>query len=316
VRYCARYLLQAVSPSLLMSLRSYIEWADVVHLFAVYSFPTLPTILQCRASAKPIVWSPLGALQRWQEVRRPTLKAIWDFVWYHAADLDRLVLNCTSEKEKLDTLTRLPHLQSVVIPHGVEAPNKVDPTDGNGKLRLLFLGRLHPIKGIELLLQACRYLPDNLLWQLTLAGSGEASYVNQLTQQMEYFGLRKHINLAGQVVGEAKKILFEHSDVLLVPSYSESFGLVVAEALAHGVPVIASRGTPWSTLKEKGCGLWVENTPKELANAIQKIASLPLRNMGTRGREWMLAEYSWHSVGQQTVDLYRKSLRSVSCRNR
>lgn len=114
--------------------------------------------------------------------------------------------------------------------------------------------------------------------------------------------------MAGAVLGEAKKKLFEDSDVVIVPSHSESFSLVVAEALAHGVPVIASKGTPWSGLEQKQCGLWVENDPESLAGAIRKISGMPLREMGLRGRDWMLREYTWGSVGQRMLGLYRESV--------
>jgi glycosyltransferase involved in cell wall biosynthesis len=122
-------------------------------------------------------------------------------------------------------------------------------------------------------------------------------------------GLNERVRLVGEALGDAKKKLFENSDVVLVPSYKENFGIVVAEALAHGIPVIASRGTPWSNLERKGCGLWVENDPRTLASAIRKISTMPMRDMGVRGREWMQADFSWRSVANQMLDLYRESVR-------
>jgi glycosyltransferase involved in cell wall biosynthesis len=110
--------------------------------------------------------------------------------------------------------------------------------------------------------------------------------------------------MLGAVLSETKQRLFECSDVALVPSYTENFGIVVAEALAHGVPVIASKGTPWSRLEAMKCGLWVDNDPKTLAEAIRGISSMSLEEMGRRGRAWMQNEFSWLSVTKQMVDLY------------
>src|ERR1700737_1602234 len=104
------------------------------------------------------------------------------------------------------------------------------------------------------------------------------------------------MEMLGTILAEAKKRLFDWSDVALVPSYTENFAIVVAEALAHGVPVIASKGTPWSRLEEMRCGLWVDNDPETLADAIRGINTMPLQDMGTRGREWMQNEFSWRSV--------------------
>jgi glycosyltransferase involved in cell wall biosynthesis len=117
--------------------------------------------------------------------------------------------------------------------------------------------------------------------------------------------------MLGAVVSKEKKALFEYSDVALVPSYTENFAIVAAEALAHGVPVIASKGTPWSRLEEMGCGLWVDNDPESLANAIRSISTMPLRDMGLRGREWMQNEFSWRSVTNQMLALYHRSVGAI-----
>ena len=92
---------------------------------------------------------------------------------------------------------------------------------------------------------------------------------------------------------------------MIAPSYTENFGLVVAEALGHAVPVIVSRGTPWRRVEEIGCGLWVENDPESLAAAIQRISGMPLREMGLKGREWMQREFDWDSVASRMINVYR-----------
>ena len=177
---------------------------------------------------------------------------------------------------------------------------------------MLFLGRLHPIKGIECLLRACGNLAASVdpRWRLSIAGGGDPAYVAQIRQQISSLGLQERVSMIGPVTGEGKQKLFEDSDLVIVPSHSESFGLVVAEALAHGVPVIASKGTPWSGLERKECGLWVDNDPEALANAIRKISAMPLRDMGLRGRDWMQKEFNWDSIAKRMLDLYGESLDS------
>lgn len=307
VRYCARRWRQSVSPMLMRLLWPYMSWADVVHLFYVYSFPTFPTLLHSRWLHKPVVWSPLGALQRWQGSSRRGAKAAWDFLWYEGVDRSRLILQVSSGKEKDETLARFPKMRARVIPNGVEIPAVVEWAGRSEKLRLLFLGRLDPIKGIENLLQACSRLSD-FAWGLTIAGWGAPAYAARLRERISALGLGGRVEMAGGVLAEAKRKLFESCDVAVVPSYKESFGIVVAEALAHGVPVIAGKGTPWSGLEREKCGLWVANDPESLARAIRAIRVMPLQQMGARGRDWMQRDFSWPAISRQMLDLYRAAL--------
>src|SRR5262249_10922099 len=94
----------------------------------------------------------------------------------------------------------------------------------------------------------------------------------------------------------------------VVPSFTENFCNVIAESLARGVPVIASKGTPWQRVNEIGCGLWVDNDPESLAGAIQRARWMQLSEMGERGREWMQRDFSWPGVAEQMHRQYQTLL--------
>jgi glycosyltransferase involved in cell wall biosynthesis len=83
--------------------------------------------------------------------------------------------------------------------------------------------------------------------------------------------------------------------------------MVVAEALANGVPVIASKGMPWSKLELEGYGLWLENDAQILASGIQQMSKMPLREVRQRGREWMRRDFSWEFVAKEMLKLYNKT---------
>jgi len=287
-------------------LPSYIKWADVVHLTGVYNFPTFPTIWQTRSLSKPLIWSPRGALQRWKGSSRIGAKKAWDWLWYHTVDRRNLTMHVTSEHESRETSARFPKVRMAMIPNGVDVPANLDRTKRRGNLRLLFIGRLDPKKGIESLLAACSLVDSHLPWHLAIAGWGAPAYVSQLKERIDELGMKKKVDLMGEVLENAKKRLFENSDVALVPSHTENFAIVVAEALAHGVPVIASKGTPWNRLEEMKCGLWVDNDPPILADAIRSINTMPLEEMGLLGREWMQKEFSWRSVSEKMLNLYHE----------
>jgi glycosyltransferase involved in cell wall biosynthesis len=309
VRYCHKQFRHSISLGLLRALPEYVEWADVVHLTAVYSFPTFPTLSCCRLFSKPMVWSPRGSLQRWDGSTRVIAKSLWESGCRNLALKEKLVLHTTSQAEAAQSLNRLPGVRTVIVRNGVDLPLDIRKTDSKGELRMAYLGRLDPIKGIEALLEACNLLdPESEPWHLEIGGTGPLPYVNSLKSKVAELGLRAHVDFLGEVSGEAKEDFFANSDVVLTPSHVENFAMAIAEALAHEVPVIASRDTPWEGLQTEGCGLWVDNDPQSLAAAIREIRTMPLREMGRRGRLWMEREFSWHFVSNQMLAVYRECL--------
>lgn len=300
----------SVSPGLLRRLPGLVRRADVVHLTATYSFPTLPTLLCCRLFDKPLVWSPRGAIQdahEWEGARRRGLKRWWERLCNLLIRPGKVIAHTTSERERVATQARVPRATAVVVPNGVDIPDLPPRREWlpDRRLRLMYLGRLSPKKGIENLLEAMRLLNDSDV-SLTIYGGGDADYLARLKLQAEQLGLPDGlVSFAGHVDGAEKEAAFSVSDVCVVPSHTENFCMVVAEALAHGVPVIASRGTPWAKLEKNRCGLWVENSPEALAQAIIKIRGMGLGEMGARGRDWMMREFSWDALAKEMQGIYR-----------
>ena len=307
VRYCHKLLRNSVSLDLLRVIREYIEWADAVHLIAVYSFPTFPTLSYCRRYRKPLVWSPRGSLQRWEGSTRRAAKFLWEEACRSLVLKDKFVLHATSADEAEQSSARFTGLRTVVVSNGVDVPGQIRRSESTGELRITYLGRLHPIKGIENLLDACKLLEgDSESWHLKIAGPGESDYRKFLAAKVAKLQPAGRIEFLGEVAGEAKEDLFASSDLLVAPSYVENFGMVIAEALAHEVPVIAGKGTPWQGLHANRCGLWVENAPEALAAAVRKIRAMPLREMGRRGRSWMEREFSWQAVSRQMLAVFQE----------
>lgn len=306
VRYCRRLAPESISLELLGRLPEILRWADVVHLMAVYSFPVIPTLALAKVMRKPVLWSPRGALQRWEHTRHVGLKRAWEggCRWMLPADF---LFHFTSEDEKKQSLARFPGKESLVIPNGVEIPEAPGHVPAEGQFRMVYLGRINPIKGLENLLQACRLFdrPETGNWTLTIAGDGTSDYVAALKALAVELGVGRRVRWLGAVSSAQKGELFARADAAVVPSHSESFGIVIAEALAHGVPVIASTGTPWSRLEEKRCGFWVSNHPTYLFEAMEQMRRNDRRPMGERGRAWVRQEFSWERLAAQVMDGYR-----------
>jgi len=309
VTCCHRVARQSVSPGMLRRLASEARWADVIHLHAAYSFPTLPTMLAARLAGRPLVWMPHGALQRWSGTRRRSFKAIWESACKAAAPAN-LVIHVTSADEARQSQSRFPGATAAIIPNGVEIPASIPARARAAQLRLGYIGRLNEIKAIDNLIAACGLIRDRarVPFELRIAGTGEPAYEEFLRQKINALGIANQVTLAGEIRGAAKSDFFARSDVIVLPSHTENFGIVVAEALAHGLPVIASRGTPWQEVVTRACGLWVANDPQSLAGAIERIASMPLEEMGENGRRWMSERYSWQRVTDDLFDLYNRMI--------
>jgi glycosyltransferase involved in cell wall biosynthesis len=312
VRYCRRYGSGSFSPELLRHLPASFRWADVVHLTAVYSFPVIPALLAARLAHKPVVWSPRGSLTFWEGRRRKLAKRAWELAC-RAVRPSALALHVTSEQEASDCRRKFASVPSVVIANGVELVEGTTHHQKSGLLRLLYIGRLHPMKGLENLIEACALLNpaakgcgSGLNVRLTIVGRGEPGYTRYLELQIAARGLAERVRMTGELTGAAKEAALADSDLLVLPSYSENFGMVIAEALARGLPVIASHGTPWARVEEMKCGLWVSNDPLALATAIRRVAAMPLEEMGAKGRAWMRAEFGWASCAAQMLRLYRE----------
>jgi glycosyltransferase involved in cell wall biosynthesis len=313
VRYCSRLMRHSVSPALLRWLIPYVRWANIVHLTAVRAFPTIPTMIACRLFHKQLVWSPRGEFQRWSGNHRSAVKFAWELACRMQMPANT-VLHVTSQRESEESLRRFPKLSAVVVPNGLPVPRDLAThVPGDGTLRVGHIGGLDPKKGIGNLLEACRLLKDSgMLLKLRIAGSGEARYEESVRGEIEAFGLGPDVEMSGHLAESAKPHFFQCIDLAVIPSHRENFGIAVADALAHGVPVVASTGTPWARVVEVGCGIWVDNSPVELARAIREMATAPLEQMGQRGRRWIMEEFSWERIAREMRNAYSSLLQRKS----
>jgi glycosyltransferase involved in cell wall biosynthesis len=187
-----------------------------------------------------------------------------------------------------------------VIPNGIDLPQIDSRAQKKAARTLLYLGRLHPIKGLDVLLRAWHKL--QLIyptWTLRLAGPDARGFLSQLRALERDLGLER-VQFLGELNGAAKWDELRAAEIFVLPSYSENFGVAVAEALASGVPAVVSTAAPWQGLEGRGAGWWVEPTVQGVLSALHhamKLSPEELRAMGTKGRTWMQEEFSWHFIG-------------------
>jgi len=174
---------------------------------------------------------------------------------------------------------------------------------------VLFMSRIHPVKNLPGLLAAWRMLPPEVAagWRLVIAGPDEAGHGQEVVALVRQLGLQGSVELIGPVREGSKATAYQSADVFVLPSFSENFGVVVAEALAHGLPVIATTGTPWQELPRRGCGWWVGSDPESLAGALVQAMGSSFeqrRAMGEVGRAYAQEQFSWEGIGVSTMALY------------
>ena len=343
---------------------------DVVHSHGLWMWPNAYAREAAVAAGKSLVISPRGMLEAWSLGRSKLRKAVaWRLferknlqsaAMFHATAAsearsieevlshgfarintdsfsaeDLGVKSCSSEKPK--------EIPIVVASNGVDLPDlglRPGREVLEGKLPALrdrrwvvFMSRLHPKKGIDVLLRAWARQKEVTgdEWRvkssqtetppyrntaaphrgavLVLAGPDLIGYRKDIERMIKELGLGHSVVITGEVAGEEKDCLLANADVFVLPSYSENFGIVVAEAMAWGRPVIASTGTPWKEIADVGAGWWVKLEEDALAQALHEALGKgreQLDAMGTKGRALVERRYTWAEPAGKLVRAYEE----------
>lgn len=250
---------------------------DMLHVHAPFSYPTLPACAAAQHSNVPYVYRTLGMLDPWclrQEYWKkwPYYHLLVRRSLHHAA-----AVHVTSDMER-QTLVRLGYgARTVIVPIAV-SPSPPAPRDQHsGPTRLLFLGRLHPKKGLPVLLRALALalVQDGRRFVLEVAGDGEPRYRRELEVEARRLGVIDAVRFLGFVTGESKTRAFADADMFVLSSFHENFGVAVVEALAAGLPAILSDGVALAQEVHKaGAGLSVPTGDvSALADAIRELSA-------------------------------------------
>jgi glycosyltransferase involved in cell wall biosynthesis len=267
----------------------------------------------------PRLVSTRGMLEPWAMNHKRLKKAA---AWWLYQKRDLKLANChhtTAKAEARNVRCLGLGVPVWVIPNGVDvpegAPKIKDATKQKRQVKTaLFLGRIYPVKGLPMLVEAwARVRPEG--WILKIAGPDEAGHRIQVEKAVFAAGLSEVISFAGPVGGRAKRSAFFNADLFVLPSRSESFGMAVAEALAHGVPVLTTTSAPWPMLPERGCGWWVDPTVDGVTEGLRQATSRSseaLQDMGARGREFVAAEFGWGNVARKCILMYEAIVESYA----
>ncbi len=305
-----------VSPRMRRGLAEAARRADLMHNHSLWSMANVYPGSVAPGSKCLLMTSPRGTLSAWALRRSYWRKRL---MWWlcQARTLRRSACLHATVEEECDDIRRAGlHGPVAVIPNGVDLPPdpSADP-DGSPRRprrhrprRLLFLGRIHPKKGVDILLRAWRRIQDQAPeWRLDVVGQGEDGYPERMHRLAEELGVER-IRFPGPVFGADKTAAYRRADLFVLPTHSENFGMTVAEALAHGTPAIVSRGAPWQGLESHRCGWWIEPGVEALTESLAEALRLEpaaLAERGALGREWMRRDFSWQRIGEMMHRTYR-----------
>lgn len=272
----------------------------------------------------PFILTPRGTLEPWslQQSRWKKKIARW---LYQDYDLKRCACIYATAEMEAQHIRNLGFINPIcIIPNGIETdvyPCRKD--ESLVKKQILFLSRIHPKKGIEVFIDAFAHIyQDFPNWKVVIVGNGEDAYRQTLSAKISELGLDKSVDIHAPVFGEAKVKLYQESAVFCLPSYSENFGMVIAEAMSCGVPVITTNGTPWQLLngdvstmgacldmqgENKRTGWCIDLTIDNLASTLREamlMDSNELFEMGQRGSKLINSNFNYRMVAKKNIALY------------
>lgn len=314
--------LGAWNPGFRNTVKGLVAKSDLIHIHGVWLPGNHQTAKEAIRQKKPFIVSPRGMLESWsRSYRGIRKKLVWQLIEKRLLfNADALHATADMEAQSLRALGLSNPI--LVIPNGVDTPcGKEDkplifekfPGLQNRRI-LLFLSRLHPKKGVEDLLAAWASIhgsfPD---WLLAIAGGDydgrEAGYRTQALDA----GLADRVIFTGHIDGEEKSSLLAASELFVLPSYSENFGIAIAEALCAGLPVITTTATPWESIEKEMCGWRVPPGKESLQSTLSNALSTPpatLLEMGNRAGAFARTRFDWRHAAQDLAGAYRKILES------
>ena len=317
-------------------LREALRGFSLVHIHGLWDLRLHKVAATCRREGVKYIIAPRGMLEPWSLHQKWLKKRLARWL-YQDRDLKcAAALHATAESEA-EQFRRLGFKNPIIIsPNGVNVPNAdvgnkqstlelqlKTRTNADGR-RALFVSRMHPKKGMLELVEAWGKLVETELenrvgvgeWccelVYTVSGELEREYEAKVKARVNELGLQDQFIFTGALNDDEKWKAYARADLFVLPTYSENFGIVVAEALWAGVPVITTKGTPWHELETCKAGWWIDLPPTaSLERALSEAVSTSpeeLAEMGRRGRQLADEKYTWSAVVRPIIDGYNRAV--------
>ena len=285
------------------------EKFHLIQIQSMWDWPYHKVMVEARKLGIPYIVTPRGMLEPWSLSQKKWKKKLaW---WlYQRNDVQKSVCVFTTAKMEAEHVTNLGITTcKAVIPNGIETESYPCKTSVDVvKKQVLFLSRVHVKKGIEVLFEVWKQIhPDYEDWQLLVIGNGEAEYIHSLENRVECLGLKESIKILPPVFGNDKIQIYQESALFCLPSYSENFGMAIAEAMSCGTPVITTTNCPWNILNDTKTGWCIDLNVDNLERALREALSMnptELYDMGQKASKLIYENFDYRNVTRKTLKLY------------
>ena len=295
------------SPEMLQGLKDVIRGSDIIHSNGIWMMPSVYPAIAKRGTKCKLVFCPRGGLSKTALKRSRLKKFLMGHLGGQYMALRETDMFHAASMKELQEIRDLGYKQPIaLVPNGIDLPDINHKMFLGSNRKIAFFGRIHETKAVDHLVSAwgnvAERFPD---WSLEIAGPDRGA-VPMLKAMISKRSIPR-VSFVGELHGAEKYRFLSSADLYVLPSLTENFGITIAESLACGTPVIASRGCPWGQLEEKGCGWWVDIGEEALAAQLEmSLAFLPeaLKDMGEKGKQWMGAEFSWDGIAKKMLCAY------------
>jgi len=295
---------------------------DIVHIHGIWQFPDWVAAAAARHAGVPYVITPHGSLQP-ARLKKSSFKKRVSAVLADRAMLNQASCLHATAPDEADAFRRYGYRGPIaMIPNGITQPGPIGSDhrerlvaafreafpETQGRRLLLFLSRIEPIKGVTTLAHAwaecARQFPD---WHLVVVGPDERSHLQEVKAILREGGVLDRTTITGPLYGERKTAAYLASELFVLPTISENFGLVIGEALSHKLPVITTTGAPWPGIVEHDCGWRITPSQNALVGTLREALPLPraaLAARGDHGAAWIARDFTWEAESRLLLKTY------------
>lgn len=299
----------------------FIAGCDVIHIHELWHYPHYVVSRAARRCRVPVVVTPHGALEPWALRYKRARKELYSLLFQRRA-LQRATFVQALTQREADAIARfgVTRERIRIIPNGlpretVMSLNQRDRHSSGGSSMSrgygLFLGRIHPQKGLDLLVRSLPLLVARYRnVRIVVAGPDEGGHQSDIERLARLLGVRDRLTFTGLVQGEEKWRLLLGANFFVLPSYSEGFSMALLEALAVGLPVVATKVCEIGTLGKREAAILVDPLPEALAAGVDLVLSHPIlaQRLGENAKRLVLERYTWEAVAEQMLQLYEEAI--------
>ncbi len=291
---------------------------NLVHTHAIFSYPVLAAYWMCQIHKIPYIATPHGMLEPWALAYKSWKKTIY-FNFLEKPSLQKtsaIQMTAASEVSQIKNLKL--KANPVFVPNGIHRENFDSlpdkeifyhqfPETKNKKL-IIFLGRIDPKKGLDLLAnafaQAYQKFPDS---HLIVAGPDNTGFLPTAESYFMKAGCRNAVTFTGMLTGSIKYAALAAANIYVAPSYSEGFSMSVLEGMAAGLPCVITTGCNFPEAGEAEVASVVDINADKIGNALMKLLQEPIqaKKMGDRARQFILENYTWDHIASKMLSVYQ-----------